>query len=618
MEKMPRKGVVVGILGPVLVAEVDFSVRMFEVVRVGERGLLGEVFEVGVRDSGDQGLNVGIQIWEDLTGLSVGEEVLFTGELLSVELGPGFLGEVLDGLGRLYSRKEKLWRFQPSVREGEKISPGDILGTVIERGRFSHRILVPPGALAAESRERDNRVAWIAPEGEYTAQDYICRLENEFSLPLSLTQKWPVRVPRPLKARLPLDYPLFTGQRALDTFLPLALGGTAALTGGSGTGKTLLLRSLAKGCGADVIVYVGCGERGNEIMEILDDFSKAASLRSNGLSSLMDRAIVIAAPSDAPVTLREMAVHLGLTLGEYYRDMGYDAVVMIDSVSRWAEASREIESRVGKTSGEEGYPPWLNARLALCCERAGRVKVLGKSAPGLTNNSSRSGSITLISAISPEGGNLSDPVTQAMARSSGTFWVLNQELAQARRFPAIDWSRSHAFYENVLDEAFAHEASKDWPDLKEYLRTIMKWREELAGALRQGERDALSEENKWLLYHAETLEIVFLRQNAYGETRSSPARMAAMLRFLKTLDGEVRKILKKELVCDVVTALPSRQEMLALRDLPEKDFEKAERKWLVRFTSGLTSSAPTESAPTESAPTESTPTESTPTEEAAP
>ncbi|MDR2137043.1 MAG: hypothetical protein LBO68_02025, partial [Synergistaceae bacterium] len=349
--------------------------------------------------------------------------------------------------------------------------------------------------------------------------------------------------------------------------------------------------------------------------------------------------VVIANPSDTPAATREAGVYLGMTVGEYYRDMGYDVVVVIDSISRWAEASREIENRLGAAAtatsslGGEGYPAYLSARLARCCERAGRVELLGGLGHDSDSDSDsdsekaekipRRGSVTVVNSVSPEagisdggnsrgenskGGNFAEPITQIIAQSSGAFWALDKESAQMRRFPAIDRSRSYSLYEETLEEAFIREAGEDWPDLKKYIRTVMERREELSGVLRRGGRDTLSEEDKWILYHAETLEIVYLQQNAYGaqDARSSPARMAAMLRLLKALDDEVKKALRKGLRCDDAAANSSRSEMLALRGLPEKSFResksksesegegKAGREWLARFASELVPSAPAE------------------------
>ncbi|MDR1979732.1 MAG: V-type ATP synthase subunit A [Synergistaceae bacterium] len=579
MKEDLSKGSITGVSGPVVVAKTDFPVRMFEAVRIpgakspvtkSPAGLLGEVVRI-------RGREADIQIYGDATGLSAGEEVLFTGELLSVDLGPGFLGEVLDGVGRplrprqgvAASRNEKLWRFEPSASEGDAVARGDVLGTVAEGSRFLHRILVPPAFSSPEA------VAWIAPEGDYALRDCVCRLEN--GTELTLTQRWPIRVPRPAKERLPLDRPLFTGQRALDTLFPMALGGAAAMPGGLGAGKTALQRSLAKCCRADVVIYVGCGGRGGEIAELLEEFSENVS---EGLP-LAERAALVANTSNMPAASRETSVYLGMTLAEYYRDMGYDAVVLVDSVSRWAEALREVGSRLGETPGAGGYPACLESRLSGCRQRAGQVETLGAV--------SRRGSVSAIGTFSPEGGDLSEPATQTGLRLSGAFWVLDKALAQARRFPAIDRRRSHSLYEEALSEALTQEAGQDWPELKEYLRDVLSRGEELADAARFAGRKAfsetvLSDEDKWLLFHAETLEIVYLRQDA-RDACSPPARAAALLRLLEALDDRVRRALREGLRYDDVVGVSMRPELIALRDLP--DFTDKGREWLERFSAEL-------------------------------
>ncbi|MDR1621194.1 MAG: V-type ATP synthase subunit A [Synergistaceae bacterium] len=597
-EDLP-KGSITGVSGPVITvktvtvetgaAKTDSYARMFEVARIGgaSANLLGEVVRI-------RGKEADVQVYGDTTGLAAGEEVFFTGELLSVDLGPGFLGEILDGLGRflripggptkgeIYLEPglaafpdERLWRFTPSAAEGDAVVPGDILGTVVEKKSFLHRILIPQLVSTRET------IAWIAPEGDYLSRECICRLAS--GIELSLAQRWAVRVPRPAKARLPLERPLLTGQRALDTLFPLALGGAASVIGGSGTGKTFVQRSLAKYCDADVMVYVGCGGRGGETAEVFEEFS---GIESRGIP-LKDRTVFVAHTSNMPTAARETGVYLGMTLAEYYRDMGYNAVVMVDSMSRWAEASREIESHLEEFSGERGYPACLGSHLTGYCERAGHVETLG--APSLKNPSPRRGSVSLINAFSLEEGNWGadffESAAQAGLSAAGVHWKLDKTLAQTRWFPAIDIRESYSLYEEAVANALTHDAGQDWPDLKEYLKNVLLRQRELSDSRRFTGENSLSEEDRWLLFHAETLKIVFLRQSALDakDACASPASSAAILRLLKALDDRVRKFLNEGLRCDDVIGVSMRPELIALRELPE-DLTNKGQEWLELFS----------------------------------
>ena len=452
-EKLP-KGSIVGVSGPVVTAEANFPVRLFEAVSLGRLGLLGEV--AGVR-----GAQVDIQACEDTAGLSAGEEVLFTGKPFGVDLGPGLLGEILDALGRplralskngIYlgrgqcpsvSESGKLWHFKSRAAAGQPLVPGDVLGTVAEGRDFLHEVLVP-----SAPADFPSAVTWIASEGDYAASDCVCRLANGSHM--TLTQRWPVRVPRPFGARLPLDRPLITGQRALDTLFPLPLGGVALLAGESGTGKTVASRSIAKECDADVVVAVGCGKRSNEIAETIEEFSR---FPAGGGTPLAERAVFVAIPSNAPKGAKEVGVHLGMTLAEYYRDMGRNVLVALDSTSRWAEAVRGISGWLGETLCEEGYPASLGGRISRLCQRAGRVVTLGCSP--------LRGSVTLIHTVSPERGDFSEPVTQMGLRSSGAVWALDKNLARARLFPALDVRRSYSLYADALSDAVTKGTEKD-------------------------------------------------------------------------------------------------------------------------------------------------------------
>jgi V/A-type H+-transporting ATPase subunit A len=550
-----------------VVAETDFSVRMFEAVRVGPLELLGEV--VRIRSSEAE-----IQVCDDTTGLRVGEEVLFTRELLGVELGPGLLGQVLDGAGRPAGGPKnalpegKVWRFIPSVGVGDPVGPGDILGTVPEGTRFLHRVLCPLNAVGG-------RVAWVAREGDRSVRECVCRLED--GTELALSQRREVRIPRRGGVRLPLDRPLFTGQRVLDTLFPLAVGGVALLSGEFGTGKTVMQQALARCCAADVVVCVSCGERGNETAEIMERFSTLTAPCSG--APLMERTILIANPSNMPPAGRDVAVCLGMTAAEYYRDMGYGVLVLIDSLSRWAEALRQ-----------ERHPADLDTRLARICERAGRMEPLGRP--------SRQGSVTIVGAVSPWGGDFSDPVTQTALRLSGASWRLDKNLARSRRFPAIDRSASWSLY--ALTDAFVADASvadasvgeagEDWPELKEYLKSVMLRARELEDVRRAG-RTGLSEEDKWVLYHAESLKVLYLQQSAC-DAASFPKRSAHLLRLLKALDGRARKAINSGLSCGEIASVAVRPPA-ALHAVPkasgtsEKDLPAGVEEWLALLNAKL-------------------------------
>ena len=609
--KKGQKGTITGVAGVVVTAKTDSYVRMFEKVWVGgalrEARLLGEVVRIREKEAD-------IQIYGDTTRLAVGEEVSFTGELLSVDLGPGFLGEILNGVGQflrvapwaknpepekknelekkgIYLKQgqslpdalqetasnERLWHFTPSVTEGDALVSGDVVGTVVEGKQFLHRILVPPifspssfspSSSFSSSFSSRETVAWIAPEGDYVSRECICRLAS--GAELTLTQRWEVRVPRPVKARLPLDRPLLTGRRAVDTLFPLALGGVAAISGGAGTGKTVLQRCLVRWCNADVFVRIGCGERGSEVAEAFEEFSE---IERQGIP-LRERTVFIANTANMPIAARETSVYWGVTLAEYYRDMGYNAVVMVDSMSRWTEALREIEGRLG-------YSACLSSRLSGYCERGGQVETLGTF--------SRRGSVSLINGLSPEGEGLSEPQELALF---GACWRLDKALAQSHHFPAVSLE-SYSLYEETISDAMTHEAGQDWPKLKEYLRTVLLRERELSGLAVM-----LSEEEQWLLFHAETLKAVYLQQDAFDVKSVCPSleSLAAMLRLLKALDDTVRKFLREGLRChDVIHVRASmRTELIAMWPLMTDtgewlelfSAELAERAKLAQLTAG--------------------------------
>ncbi|HET7250270.1 MAG TPA: V-type ATP synthase subunit A [Gemmatimonadales bacterium] len=498
--------VVVRISGALAEAEPLGGASLYELARVGHQGLLGEVIRVA-------GQRATIQVYEETSGLAVGEPVALTGQSLTVELGPGLLGSVLDGVGRPLATvaratgdfvrpgaaastldRETQWAFTPRVTPGTRVGGGDVLGTVIERGGFVHRVLVPPtvsGLVAA------------LDAGNYTVTDPIGRLGDGTSLALSHT--WPVRQPRPIARRLPLGAPLVTGQRVFDFLFPVAEGGSVAVPGGFGTGKTVIEQSLAKYADADVVIYVGCGERGNEMAEVLEEFPRLMDHRSG--KPVMDRTVLVVNTSNMPVAAREASVYLGVTIAEYYRDMGYRVALMADSLSRWAEALREIGARLQEMPGEEGYPTYLGNRLGKFYERAGRVRALG--------DPERDGGLTVIGAISPPGGDFSEPVTQAALRVVGAQWALDPALAHQRQFPAVDWETSYTLYGDVTAGWFREHVGADWGELRAGTIELLQRDRELREIAELVGPEALLDADRLLLESARTIRDTVLGQSAH-------------------------------------------------------------------------------------------------------
>jgi V/A-type H+-transporting ATPase subunit A len=479
---------------------------LYEIARVGRRRLLGEVIRV-------QGDLATLQVYEETNGLELGEPVESTGDALTVSLGPGLLGAILDGVGRLLGRlagqtgdfirpgaeaatldSGTRWRFGPTVRVGDPVRGGDVLGTVPERPGLEHRIMVPPDLAGV--------VASIET-GEFTVADTIGRLED--GTPLRLAHAWPVRRPRPVAQHLPDDRPLVTGQRVFDFLFPVAEGGTVVVPGGFGTGKTVIEQSLAKYADADIVVYIGCGERGNEMAELLHEFPRLTDQRT--ARSIMDRTVMVVNTSNMPVAAREASVYLGITIAEYYRDMGYRVALLADSLSRWAEALREIGARLAEMPGEEGYPTYLGTRLGQFFERAGRARAAGRPA--------RDGALTVVAAISPPGGDLSEPVTQATLRVAGALWALDPALAQQRQFPAVDWGSSYSLHAERVAPWFAQEGGAGWVELRrDTLELLQRGRElrDIAGLVGP---EALQDADRLLLESARNVQELVLGQSAY-------------------------------------------------------------------------------------------------------
>jgi len=481
-------GEIYRISGPLVIAE-GLKAKMYDVCKVGEEGLMGEV--VGIK--GDKVL---IQVYEDTSGIRPGEKVVNTGMPLSVELGPGMLGMIYDGVQRplpvlreltgdfigrgveapALDRKKK-WPFKPILKKGDKVKGGEIIGIVKETELIKeHRILVPPNV--------SGTIVEIY-EGDFTVEDTIAVLDN--GTELKLYHRWPVRVPRPYVEKLPPEVPLITGQRVLDTFFPVAKGGTAAIPGPFGSGKTVTQHQLAKWADAQIIVYIGCGERGNEMTEVLEEFPELKDPRTG--RPLMERTILIANTSNMPVAAREASVYTGITIAEYFRDMGYDVAIQADSTSRWAEAMREISGRLEEMPGEEGYPAYLASRLAEFYERAGRVKTL----------SGYVGSVTVIGAVSPPGGDFSEPVTQNTLRIVKVFWALDAKLAARRHFPAINWLQSYSLYVDVLRPWFEKNVAPDWGELRNWAMEVLQEEANLQEIVQLVGSDALPDAQRIIL-----------------------------------------------------------------------------------------------------------------------
>jgi V/A-type H+-transporting ATPase subunit A len=508
-------------------AEAPLSLR--ELVLVGEERLIGEVVALDRHEAT-------IQVYEETEGVAPGAPLFATGQPLTVELGPGLLGGIFDGIqrplraladleGDFIGRgqqltsldREKLWDFVPSIEAGREVHEGDVVGSVMETAALVHPIVVPPGA--------SGTVAWLAPRGPRRVLDPIVRFED--GRELTMLQKWRVRFPRPVRERLLSDEPLITGQRVLDTFFPLPKGGAAAMPGGFGTGKTVTQHQLCRWADADVILFVGCGERGNEITQLIDELPRLADPRTKRL--LSERSILIANTSNMPVSAREASLFTGITIGEYYRDLGHDVLLLADSISRWAEALREISGRLGEMPAEEGYPPYLSSALAAFFERAGRVVTLSRT----------QGSLTIITAISPQAGDLTEPVTRHASRFVRTFWTLDRQLAAARVFPAVSMRASYSEVAPGVTRWWTEHVSPQWSATREQM---MKFLEE-AAAIEETARlvgiDSLPDRERFVLRLADRFQEEFLRQNAFDDDAyCAPARQMEMLESFRTALAE--------------------------------------------------------------------------------
>ncbi|MBI4052926.1 MAG: V-type ATP synthase subunit A [Candidatus Diapherotrites archaeon] len=506
------------ISGPVVVAE-GLNARIYDLVKVGDEKLLGEVIQIN-------GSRTTIQVYEETTGLRPDEPVENTGAPLSVELGPGLLSQIYDGIQRPLPSLSKImgdfikrgvsvpaldekkkWEFKPTAKKGDNVSGGDILGTVQETKFISHKILVPPKV--------SGKIKGIS-SGNFTIRESVAELDSGEKLFLS--HKWPVRKPRPVKEKLLPEIPLITGQRILDALFPIAKGGAGAIPGPFGSGKTVTQQQLAKWSDAEIVVYIGCGERGNEMTEVLTEFPELQDVRTG--APLMERTVLIANTSNMPVAAREASVYTGMTIAEYFRDQGFDVSLMADSTSRWAEAMREISSRLEEMPGEEGYPAYLAARLAEFYERAGRVICLESGNAGTGKDAKRVGSVTAIGAVSPPGGDFSEPVTQNTLKITKVFWALDAKLAQRRHFPAINWLNSYSLYTNFLEKWYSDNIAQDFGEVRANAMRILQQESSLQEIVQLVGSDALPEKEQLTLEVARLIREGFLQQNAYHEVDS--------------------------------------------------------------------------------------------------
>ena len=566
-EHREQIGEVIWINGPVIRVRGSRQVQMLEVVEIGDEHLVGEVI-------GLEGDLITLQVYEETSGLRPGAPAFGTGMPLSVELGPGLLTSIFDGIQRplpiLEKRSgafigrgikttplyhEKMWAFTPRVHAGDTVRAGTVLGVVPETHVVEHRVLLPP--------QYSGTVRWVAPQGEYTLTDPIVRLTTsdgrEVEIPM--LQRWPVRRPRPYLERLVANELLVTGQRVLDTFFPLAKGGTAAIPGGFGAGKTITQHQIAKWSDADIIIYVGCGERGNEMTEVLQEFPQLEDPRTH--QPLMERTILIANTSNMPVAAREASIYTGVTLAEYYRDMGYNVALMADSTSRWAEALREIAGRLEEMPAEEGYPAYLASRLAEFYERAGRVQTL----------SGEPGSISIIGAVSPPGGDFSEPVTQHTKRFIRCFWALDKELASARHFPSINWLNSYSEYVEDVRNWWQHEGNSDWHELRKHALNLLQREDELQQIVQLVGPDALPDDQRLVLETARLLREGYLQQNAMSaiDSYASVKKQIRMLRAILHFYDRALNVVNMGCPIKVLHELPVTNRLIRMKSTIAND-----------------------------------------------
>lgn len=557
---MASVGTIIRVAGPVVQAEGMRDVKMYELVSVGKDGLIGEVIRI-------QGDVATVQVYEDTVGVRPGEEVRGSGMPLYVELGPGLVGMIYDGIQRPLSElmelmghfvkrgvkvpplpRDKKWHFNPSVKKGDRALGGQVMGVVEETPLIEHRVLVPPN-VHGEFKE-------VAAEGDYTVEDVVATVETGAGREeLKMYHKWPVRLPRPYQRRLELDKPLLTGQRIIDTFFPVAKGGSVAIPGGFGTGKTITLHQLAAWSDADVIVYIGCGERGNEMTEVLISFPELKDPRTG--RPLMERTVLVANTSNMPVSAREASIYTGVTIAEYFRDMGYDVAVMADSTSRWAEALREISGRLEEMPAEEGFPSYLPSRLGEFYERAGRVVTLSGSA----------GSVTLIGAVSPPGGDFSEPVTVHTRRFIRAFWALDSALASMRHYPAINWLQSYSDYLDAVEPWWNGKTEGAWRNYRLQAMKLLQREDELKEIVRLLGPEAMPDSEKLVLEVAKLVREGFLQQNAYDpiDTYSTPEKQFKLLKAIIDFYEHAKRAIGRGVPFAKIQSMPILIELSKMR-----------------------------------------------------
>ena len=566
------RGVIKKVAGPLVIAEGMRDANISDVVRVSSQRLIGEIIEI----HGDQ---ASIQVYEETSGLGPGEPVESTGVPMSVELGPGLIGSIYDGIqrplddimkvtgGNLLNRgvevpslkRDRKWEFQPSASVGAAVTGGDILGSVQETAVVNHKIMVPPGMKGTPTA--------LYP-GEHTVEETVAVITDEKGEehPVSLMQRWPVRRGRPYQKKLSPQMPLVTGQRVIDTLFPIAKGGVAAVPGPFGSGKTVVQHQLAKWADADIVVYIGCGERGNEMTDVLNEFPELKDPKTG--ESLMARTVLIANTSDMPVAAREASIYTGITIAEYFRDMGYSVALMADSTSRWAEALREMSGRLEEMPGEEGYPAYLGSRLAQFYERAGRVISLGSEG--------REGALSVIGAVSPAGGDTSEPVTQATLRIVKVFWSLDSDLAYKRHFPAINWLTSYSLYVDTLEKWFNTQVSDRWTDLRAQIMRLLQEEAELNEIVQLVGMDALSAPDRLKLEAARSIREDFLHQNAFHETDTytSLNKQYRMMDLILDYYRKAGKALENGVPIEALVALPVRENIGRFKYVEEADVDR--------------------------------------------
>ncbi len=565
-----NNGIIKKISGPLVVASGMKNANMFDVVRVSDERLIGEIIEMHED-------RASIQVYEETSGLKVGSKVETTGEPLSVELGPGLIGGIFDGIQRPLVEimkqtgnnlirgteipalnREKQWVFEPAVSVGERVYGGDIIGTVQETDVVSHKIMLPVN-LSGIIKEITG--------GTCTVDDIVAIVLDEKGEEhgVGIVQRWPVRKPRPYKKKLTPDMPLLTGQRVIDALFPIAKGGVGAIPGPFGSGKTVTQHQIAKWADADIVVYIGCGERGNEMTDVLNEFPELIDPHTG--KSLMERTVLIANTSDMPVAAREASIYTGITIAEYFRDMGYSVALMADSTSRWAEALREMSGRLEEMPGEEGYPAYLASRLAQFYERAGRVLSLGKI--------EREGTLSVIGAVSPAGGDISEPVSQATLRIVKVFWGLDSSLAYKRHFPAINWLTSYSLYADMLGKWFDENVGKEWSDLRKNILKLLSDEAELLELVKLVGMDSLSHKDRLKVEIARIIREDFLHQLAFHgvDTFTSPKKQLIMMKLITEFYEKCLSAITAEISVDDIVALPVREKIGRFKYIPEESID---------------------------------------------